>query len=450
MGVANAQLNTQVSESVKLPRTLGMKDLIAYGLAYVAPMAPLTTFGFVWDASGGLIVLAYLLGAICMYFTAQSYATMSAEVPCSGSVYGFARYSLGELPGFIAGWLILLDYLLIPALVFLVMSIGLQILIPGLDRATCLSSLVAISLLVNWFGVSVTTRVSMVSVVVQFLVMFTLLALALGALMDGKGSGALTLGPLYDEAAFNPSQIFTATSICILSFLGFDAISTLSEEVKDGNRKLVGRAILSVFFICALLFVVTSLVFGNLMHGLTIKDPTSAIYELLSVQISPLSAMAVAWLTAMVVGFTNVLPMQVGVSRVLFAMGRDRQLPSLFARLHRVHGTPHVALVLSTLFSLTIAMAMRDDINTLATFVNFGALSAFVLLHLSLLVKMGIKGRSRRIFAHWLVPIIGIVVVLTVLSGMHRPVLEMGAAWLAIGLFYGLHLRRKGRTELGV
>lgn len=145
-----------------------MKDLIAYGLAYIAPMAPLTTFGFVWDASGGLIALAYLLGAICMYFTAQSYATMSATVPCSGSVYGFARHSLGELPGFIAGWLILLDYLLIPALVFLVMAVGLQTLLPNLDRATSLAGLVVISLAVNWLGVAVTTRVSLVSVVVQF------------------------------------------------------------------------------------------------------------------------------------------------------------------------------------------------------------------------------------------------------------------------------------------
>lgn len=450
MGIANVQLDAHLSEGKTLARTLTMKDLIAYGLAYIAPMAPLTTFGFVWDASAGLIALAYLLGAICMYFTAQSYATMSAELPCSGSVYGFARYSLGALPGFVAGWLILLDYLLIPALVFLVMSVGLQILMPELDRATCLGVLVAISLMVNWFGVSVTTRVSLVSVVIQFLVMFTLLALALGALMDGKGSGALTLAPLYDEAAFNPAQIFTATSICILSFLGFDAISTLSEEVKGNDRKLVGRAILSVLLICTLLFVTSAWVFGNLMQGLTIQDPSSAIYELLSVQISPFSALAVAWLIALLAGLTNVLPMQVGVSRILFAMGRDRQLPALFARLHRVHGTPHVALLLATLFSLAVAMTMRDHIDTLASFVNFGALSAFVLLHLSVLVKMGIKGRSRRLFAHWLVPIVGIAVVLTVLSGMRSEVLGMGSIWLTLGLFYGIYLRRKGRTELSV
>lgn len=449
MGLAHVTSATQTG-APSLHRTLGMKDLIAYGLAYIAPMAPLTTFGFVWDASGGLIALAYLLGAICMYFTAQSYATMSAKVPCSGSVYGFARYSLGELPGFIAGWLILLDYLLIPALVFLVMAVGLQTLMPGLDRATCLAGLVVISLAVNWLGVAVTTRVSLVSVVVQFVVMLALIALALQALSDGKGMGELTLAPLYDASQFDPAKIFTATSICVLSFLGFDAISTLSEEVRSDDRRMIGRAIFSVLVICTLLFVGTTWVLGNLMSGLEITDSSSAIYQLLSVQISPFSALAVAWLIALMAGFTNVLPMQVGVSRILFAMGRDRQLPGLLARLHPKSGTPHVALLFSTLISLAVAVAMRDNIDTLVSFVNFGALSAFALLHVSVLVKFAFKERSGQVFVHWIVPIVGIAVVLMVLHGMDRTALEIGGLWLLMGCLYGLYLRKKGRAALEV
>ncbi|MFD2642597.1 APC family permease [Pseudomonas japonica] len=448
MGLAHGTPGTQ--EAAGLRRTLGMKDLIAYGLAYIAPMAPLTTFGFVWDASGGLIALAYLLGAICMYFTAQSYATMSATVPCSGSVYGFARHSLGQLPGFIAGWLILLDYLLIPALVFLVMAVGLQTLLPNLDRATSLAGLVVISLAVNWLGVAVTTRVSLVSVVVQFLAMFALVALALQALADGKGAGALTAAPFYAADQFDLMKLFTATSICVLSFLGFDAISTLSEEVRSDDRRMIGRAIFSVLAICTLLFVGSTWVLGNLMPGVRISDASSTIYQLLAVQISPFSALAVAWLIALLAGFTNVLPMQVGVSRVLFAMGRDRQLPSVLARLHGGSGTPHVALLFSTLVSLAVAVAMRDHIDTLASFVNFGALSAFALLHVSVLVEFAVKQRSPRVFAHWIVPVVGIAVVLVVLHGMERTALEIGGAWLLIGCVYGLFLRRKGRIALKI
>ena len=130
MSASPSQAECQSFQSGQLRRTLGYRDLMAYGLAYIAPVAPLSTFGFVWEASGGLIALAYLLGAICMYFTAKSYAVMTEVIPTAGSVYGFARISLGTLPGFVAGWLILLDYLLIPALIFLLMSVGMQQLVP--------------------------------------------------------------------------------------------------------------------------------------------------------------------------------------------------------------------------------------------------------------------------------------------------------------------------------
>lgn len=435
------------AQGTTLRRTLGMKDLIAYGMAYIAPIAPLTTLGFIWDISGGMIALAYLLGAFCMYFTARSYATMTAEVPCSGSVYGFARYSLGELPGFIAGWLLLLDYLLIPALVFLAMSIGLQTVLPGLDRVSCLVVLAAVTLAVNWFGVSVTTRVSLISVIMQLAVLLTLLTAGLFALQEGKGTGALSLAPLYDAANFDLSKLVAATSICVLSFLGFDAISTLSEEVKSDDRRLVGRAIMLVLLICTLLFVGSAWVLGNLMPGVDIDDPSVAIYALLNTQIGPFSAKALVWVV-LLAGFSNVLPMQVGVTRVLYAMGRDSQLPKPLARLHPRHGTPHVALIVSGVLSLAVAVAMRDDFDTLASFVSFGALSSFCLLHTSVLVKLAIQGRSRRLFAHWAVPLVGISVVIAVLVGMSPSALAMGIVWLVTGACYGLYIHRQGQATL--
>jgi amino acid transporter len=85
------------AENAGLERSLGYWDVVLYGL------------GFVWSESNGLIVLAYLLGGVCMYFTARSYATMTEALPTAGSIYGFARHSLGASSGFIAGWMVLLD-----------------------------------------------------------------------------------------------------------------------------------------------------------------------------------------------------------------------------------------------------------------------------------------------------------------------------------------------------
>src|ERR1700732_1932724 len=118
-----------------LRRTLSYYDLLIYGLAYVAPFALFQSLGFVWQASNGLIVLAYVLATRCMYFTAKSYALMTEAVPSAGSVYGYARYALGPFAGFIGGWMILLDYLLIPAYVYVFMAVALGTLVPQVDRA---------------------------------------------------------------------------------------------------------------------------------------------------------------------------------------------------------------------------------------------------------------------------------------------------------------------------
>src|SRR5476649_2929189 len=127
-------LHGEGAGAVSLKRSLGYWDLVLYGLAYIAPFAPFSTLGFVWSESNGLIVLAYVLGGVCMYFTAQSYAIMTETLPSAGSVYGFARQSLGTFPGFIAGWMILLDYLLIPAFVYVLIAVALETLLPGIDR----------------------------------------------------------------------------------------------------------------------------------------------------------------------------------------------------------------------------------------------------------------------------------------------------------------------------
>ena len=434
-------MSAQALEGATLKRSLGFWDLVLYGLAYIAPFAPMTTLGFVWNESNGLIMLAYALGGVCMYFTARSYAMMTEVLPTAGSVYGFARHSLGSFPGFVAGWMILLDYLLIPAFVYVLVAVALQTLIPAVDRAVWIVALALITTGVNWFGISVTARANFVAVALQVLVLVGFMALALVALHGGKGNGALTLKPLFDPAAFHLGRVFGATSICIMSFLGFDAVSTLAEEVRGGDRHAVGRAIITVLMLSAAFFVVLSWVLGNLLPGIAIRDPAAAAYELAAWATGPWTAVVLAWTNAVVVGLSNALPMQVGVARVVFAMGRDRQMPQVFARVHPRHGTPYVGMLATSAVSLVVALAMARRLDDLASIVNFGALSGFLLLHVSVLARFAIKQRSRRIVAHWVVPIVGFLVVAAVFSGMSALAVKVGLGWLALGLVYG-RLRR--------
>jgi amino acid transporter len=436
--------------SVGLKRSLGYWDLVLYGLAYIAPFAPLSTLGFVWKESNGLIVLAYLLGGICMYFTAQSYATMTEAVPTAGSVYGFARHSLGSYAGFVAGWMILLDYLLIPAFVYVLIAVAMETLVPGVDRAVWIALLVAITTAVNWFGITVTSRANFISVALQVIVLLVFAALAVMALHAGKGTGGLTLKPVFDAATFNAGKIFSATSICIMSFLGFDAVSTLSEEVEGGDRKVVGRAIIATLVISALFFVGLTWILGNLLPGIAIKDPAAAVYELAAWATGPWTAVVLAWTYAIIVGLSNALPMQVGVARVVFAMGRDRQLPGALAKIHPRYRTPYVGMLATAAVSLAVALYMKNRLDDLASIVNFGALSGFMFLHISVVARFGVKLRSRAWIRHWLVPICGMIVVLGVFSGMSALAVKVGISWLIVGLVYGAVLKAKHREELHV
>jgi amino acid transporter len=434
--------------AASLKRSLGYWDLVLYGLAYIAPFAPFSTLGFVWSESNGLIVLAYVLGGVCMYFTAQSYATMTETLPSAGSVYGFARRSLGTFPGFIAGWMILLDYLLIPAFVYVLVAVALETLLPGIDRGIWIVLMVAITTAVNWFGITVTSRANFISVALQVIIMAGFLLLGVIALYSGKGNGALTFKPVFDAAAFDAGRIFSATSICIMSFLGFDAVSTLAEEVEGGDRRVVGRAIIAVLVLSAVFFVAVTWVLGNLLPGIAIRDQAAAVYELAAWATGPWTAVVLAWAYAGIVGLSNSLPMQVGVARVVFAMGRDRQLPRLLARVHPRYHTPYMGMLVTAALSLGVALYMKNRLDDLASIVNFGALSGFLFLHVSVLAYFCVKRRSTAWIRHWLVPICGIIVVLAVFSGMSALAIKVGCAWTLVGLVYGLVLKSQHRDEL--
>ena len=424
-------------------RRLQLGDLLAYGLAYIAPISPLSTLGLVWAASHGMLALAYLLGGVCMAFTAFSYAAMVREVHSAGSVYGFARAVLGPFAGFVAGWMILLDYLLIPAFVYVVMAVALGELIPGVDRGVWIVLLAAFTTAVNWFGIGSTAKVSLAAVIAQVLVMIALLVLAATVRLHQFGAAGLGLAPFY-HAPFSLSAVLAGTSICVMSFLGFDAVSTLAEDTTDRSGRTLGRAILLVLAFATALFVVTAWILGNAMQGAHFKNLDAAAYELAG-QIGGLwVGIAVAWAYAILVGFSNALPMQVGVARVLYAMARDRQLPAPLARLHPRHNTPHVAMLASTAVSVVVALWLRAAVDQLAAFVNFGALFGFALIHVCVLVHFA-KAAQRNVAMHVASPLLGIGVVAAIMWGMNQAALVLGVVWLCTGLaWWQFHIIRLG------
>src|SRR3954468_8293292 len=222
--------------NAELKRSLSLGDLLVYGLVFIVPIAPFTIFGIVFNASRGMVPLTYVIGLIAMVFTALSYREMSRAFPVAGSVYAYAGRGIHPSAGFIAGWAILLDYLLIPTLCYVASAAALAAAMPAIPQSAWIIAFVAFNTVVNILGIETTAQTSKLFLVGELVVLAVFIVLGSVAVSRGVNGAHWSLRPFYDAAAFHPRMILTALSVAVLSFLGFDAISTLAEETKGGVK----------------------------------------------------------------------------------------------------------------------------------------------------------------------------------------------------------------------
>jgi amino acid transporter len=435
----------------ELHRSLSFVDLLIYGLVFMVPIAPFGIFGGVFQGSGGMVALAYAIGMVAMMFTALSYAEMSRAFPMAGSVYSYAGRGIAPPVGFLSGWMILLDYVLVPGLLYLIAGIAMNSLVPGVPVWVWLIGFVLLNTAVNYAGIEMTAKVNKVMLVAELIVLAIFLVIGFVALAQGKGRG-FEWSPIYNADTFSWSLVFGAVSIAVLSFLGFDGISMLAEENKDSARA-IGRAMVAALLLAGALFIVQTWV-----ASLLVPDPDRLIAEGDAAGTAFYDAAAVAggqWLskltalaTAIAWGFANSLVAQAATSRLLYAMARDRQLPSVLAKVHPKHGVPVNATLLTAAVSLVLGlyMASRDDgITLLSTLVNFGALTAFLVLHVSVVTHFLVRRRSRNYWRHLVAPALGFGILFYVVINADVAAQELGFVWLGIGVAILVFLLVTGR-----
>jgi len=425
----------------QLDRALSLSDLVVYGMIFMVPIAPFAVFGFVWQDARGMVALAYLIGMVGMLFTALSYAAMSRAFPLAGSVYAYVQRGLHESAGFLAGWLILLDYILIPALLYLFSAVALQPLLPAVPGWVWLVGFVSFNAAANFIGVRFTARLYKGLLAFELLTLALFVVFAALALHRGAGAGRLTLAPLYDARAFSLTTVAGATSIAVLSFLGFDGISTLSEESTAG-RNAIGRATVLSLALIGALFILQTWIAADLGRGMAFPSVDTAFYDIAArAGGAPLRLLAIV---AIVVSFgiANAMAAQAAVSRVLFAMARDRRLPALLATVHPRFKTPYISTLMVAAVSLLIGLFFAGHIDDLTRVVNFGALTSFALLHLAVAYHHLVRQRTGAWLRHLVFPLTGFAVILYVLYGMDHTAKILGGCWVAAGVVYYLITRR--------
>ena len=336
----------------ELRRSLSFNDLLVYGLIFMVPIAPFGIFGSVFQASGGMVVLAYLVGAVGMAFTAASYAQLSRAFPVAGSVYAYAGRGIAQPVGFLAGWMVLLDYVLVPGLLYLISGVAMNSIVPAVPVWAWVAAFVVLNTVVNYFGIETTARINKLMLVAELVVLAIFLVVGVVALANGAGRG-FSFAPLYDSSTFSLGLVFGAVSIAVLSFLGFDGISTLAEENRDSARAL-GKAMIAALALAGTLFIVQTWVAALLVPAperlITEGDPGgTAFYDAAAVAGGPWLATLTAVATAIAWGFANSLVAQAATSRLLYAMARDRQLPSFLAKVHEKKGVPVNATLLTAI-----------------------------------------------------------------------------------------------------
>ncbi len=437
----------------ELHRALTYRDLLVYGLIFMVPIAPFGIFGGVFQGSGGMIALAYAIGMVGMMITASSYAQMSKAFPMAGSVYTYAGRGIHPNVGFLAGWVILLDYVLVPTLLYIVAAIAMNSFVAAIPVWEWLLFFIVANTFINYSGIELTAKVNKVVLVAELIVLAIFIVIGVIAVASGKGNG-FSFDAFYNSDTFSIGLVLGAVSIAVLSFLGFDGISMLAEENKEKATE-IGRAMVGALLLAGALFIVQTWIGAMLVPSpdklIAEGDPAgTAFYAAAEVAGGVWLGKLTALATAIAWGFANALVAQAATSRLLYAMARDKQLPKFLAVVNKKSGSPVNATFVTGFISVALGLYMvtqREDfgLTLITTLVNFGALTAFIVLHISVIVHHKIRGGSSDNWRHLVVPIMGIVLLGFVVIKANVAAQQVGLTWAGLGIVLLLILIVSGR-----
>ncbi|MEI9514444.1 APC family permease [Agromyces sp. CCNWLW213] len=432
----------------RLRRSLGLWSIVGLGLGYMTPMTVFDTFGYVSDESGGVVPLAYLFALVVMLFTAISYGRMTRVYPSAGSAYTYASETIHPNVGFLVGWTALLDYLLLPLVNALLVRQYFESFFPDVSGWVWVGGYVALITLLNLWSITSTSRVNAALLVFQVVLIGVFVILAWGALQQGAGNGtAFSIEPLYHANVQIATVISAATIVCF-SFIGFDAITMYTEEAKDAHT--VPKAIVLALLLGGLIFFTAGWFAQSLFPATEGFTEGTALPEIafsvggMLFQIFFVSA-------AIAAAAASSLASHASVSRMIYVMGRNGTGP-ISRRLSYVHPrfrTPAVAVVLVGIVSLGAAMA---DLDFVFSLINFGALIAFTVVNLAVIIHFAIRRREvttvKQVVRNIVLPAIGVVLTIVLWLNVSGDAMTYGLLWLGIGVVALLVMTRLFRRRL--
>ncbi len=421
-----------------LRRVLGLWDLIFYGIVLIQPIAAIGLFGIASRESGGHMVTTLLIAMVGMMLTAISYGRMASTFPSAGSAYTYVGKGLNVHLGFLAGWVMFLDYLIIPVINTVYGALTLQRLIPSVPFFAWVAIFISLVTLLNLRGVRSTAWSNEILLVIMTVVISVFIVLAIRYIFNAQGwKGLLSYKPFYNPETFRLGAVMTATSFAALTYIGFDGVTTLAEEVKNPKRNLL----LAPALVC---------LFTGLFSGLQIylaqqvwpdynsfPNIETAFFDV-SARVGGMLLFNAIAIVLCIACLGSLLAGQAGAARLLYAMGRDGVLPGrLFSHLNKKTAIPDYNLLLTG--GLTVVISLIISYQGAAELLNFGAFLGFMGVNAAALRKFYFlrpPGEKRRVLADLGIPLLGFIVCLVIWLSLPSPAKIVGTIWLLAGILF--------------
>lgn len=423
-----------------LKRTLTLWDLVFYGIVIIQPVAPMGLFGVVSVEARGHVVTTILIGMVAMLFTAISYGRMAAAYPSAGSAFTYVGQELHPGLGYATGWSMVMDYVLNPVICTILCSKLAMNYLPDVPYAVWVVFFASLFTGLNLRGVKSSARTNEILAMGMGVVVVLFVGAALRYLFSVELSAADVTKPFYDPATFSLPVVLTGASIAALTYIGFDGISTLSEEVENPRRNILRATVYTCVAIGVLASVevyLAQLVWGG-YDGFPDVD-TAFVHVARKAGGAWLFVVVNA--TLLVANIGSGTGAHLGAARLLYGMGRSEALPrGFFGAIHAKSGIPRNNVVLVGSLALIGGFLLSFQLG--AEMLNFGAFIAFMGVNLAAFTRYWVRAEKKTI-GNFVMPMIGFLFCLYLWMSLRTPAKLAGGAWLAVGMIYGA-IRTRG------
>ena len=433
------------SSAPRLRRTLTLWDLIFYGIVLIQPIAPVPLYGVAQKLSDGHFVTIILIALFAMLITAVSYGRMGALYPTAGSAYTYVGKGLNPHLGFLAGWAMILDYLLQPLINTVWISTALHERyvqqVPFVVWALLIAGVMTI---LNLIGVKASANTNKVLLAVMTVVVAAFIVLAIKFLYGGQGwAGLFSLQPIYDPKTFDWTKIRTATSFAALTYIGFDGVTTLAEDVENPKRNVLLAVVLTCIFAGVCSAVEAYLGARVWPDWRSFPEETTAFMDICR-RVGGVFLFNAMGVILIVAAFGSGLTGTLGAARLLFGMGRDGVLPKkFFGYLKPGSSTPtyNILLIGGVAFAgAELLYHIGNAYEHAGELLNFGAFLAFIGVNFACFWQFTVlaqrKGVKWRIVQDAVLPLIGFLVCGYIWWNLNHLAKTVGGIWFAIGILY--------------